>query len=231
MVDVKSNLANVKQRIKDAEQKYGREPGAVELIAVSKTKPVEMLSLAIETGQRHFGENYVQEAIEKIALLNGKSLIWHFIGPIQSNKSKLIAESFDWVHSVDRIKIARRLSEQRPEGKAKLNICLQVNASDEKTKSGVEFDNLPRLVEQVLELPNLNLAGLMAIPGREGPFDAQCEPFHRLKQSMLDLNHQFGLEMKTLSMGMSGDLEAAISAGATFVRVGTDIFGERDYSV
>ena len=227
MLDIAANLETVLRRIAEAEQRFGREPGSVKLIAVSKTKPLQLIREAVRCGQQLFGENYVQEAVEKVLQIQEESLSWHFIGPIQSNKTKLIAENFDWVHSIGREKIAQRLNNQRPAHLPKLNICLQVNVSDEATKAGASLAKLPALIESVSTLPNLRLRGFMAIPIYEHEFEKQRLPFGQLKETLLTMNQRFHLQMDTLSMGMSGDLEAAIAEGATFVRVGTDIFGAR----
>ncbi len=229
MLDVNANLKLVRNRIKKAEERFGREPGSVQLVAVSKTKTIELIKQAIAAGQIVFGESYIQEAVEKIQQLNNTSLQWHFIGPIQSNKTRLIAENFEWVHGVDRLKIAQRLSEQRSDKLPDLSVALQVNVSEESTKAGVSLSELPGLIESVMKLPKINLRGFMAIPGRENDFQEQRKPFKLLKDTLVEMNQHFGLNMDTLSIGMSGDLEAAIAEGATLVRVGTDIFGEREY--
>ena len=223
------NLQEVQERIRRAALKYGREPESVVLIAVSKTKPVDAILSVYQAGQRCFGENYVQEAVSKIEAIDLPDIEWHFIGPIQSNKTRLIAENVDWVHSVDRIKIAERLSEQRPLELPALNLCLQVNISEEDSKAGVSLDRLDELAAQVYGLPGVTLRGLMAIPQRETDFEAQLAVFSRLADAKEQLNATHGWQLDTLSMGMSQDIEAAIAAGATMVRVGTDIFGKRDY--
>lgn len=227
MSTVAENLAAVRKRIAEAELKYQRRPGEVQLIAVSKTKPAEALLEARDAGQRLFGENYLQEALDKQVIINRDDIEWHFIGPIQSNKTRQIAESFAWVHGVDREKIARRLSEQRPAELSPLNICLQVNVSNEESKSGVSLDDLPALLANVIVLPGLRVRGLMAIPQRAENVDQQRAAFATLAEALQMLNQQYQIQMDTLSMGMSGDLEAAIAEGATMVRVGTDIFGAR----
>ncbi|MDX1812255.1 MAG: YggS family pyridoxal phosphate-dependent enzyme, partial [Gammaproteobacteria bacterium] len=223
------NLNKVRARIQAAEQEYGRENGAVTLIAVSKTKPVELLREAIEAGQQVFGESYLQEALDKQQTLSDQALEWHFIGPIQSNKTRPLAENFDWVHSVDRLKIAQRLNDQRPADKPVLNVMLQVNISGEDSKAGVTVNELKTLVESVIQLPRLKLRGLMAIPLRTEDFSEQRRVFRQLAELKTQLNADYGLNMDCLSMGMSGDLEAAIAEGATHVRIGTDIFGAREY--
>ncbi len=224
---IADNLAHLHERIRQAEQRYRRPPGSVQLLAVSKTRPVEDILAAAACGQRHFGENYLQEAVEKITSLPEPELYWHFIGPVQSNKTRLIANHFHWVHSVDRLKIARRLSEQRPSYLPPINICLQVNINGEASKSGLSPSELPEATRQIAELPNLHLRGLMTIPQRSPRFEQQRRPFHQLHQALQSLNSE-GIELDTLSMGMSADMEAAIAEGATIVRIGTDIFGPRD---
>jgi len=202
----------------------------VRLLAVSKTRPPEDLREAFAAGQIAFGENYVQEALEKIEALGDLDGIeWHFIGPIQSNKTRQIAASFDWVHSVDRLKIARRLSEQRTPSLPPLNICLQVNIDEEDTKSGCSVDELPGLVEAVGDLPNLNLRGLMAIPDPDQPESELRASFRKLANALKSLKQEFPDvgPLDTLSMGMSDDLEMAVAEGATWVRVGTAVFGAR----
>ena len=211
---IAQNLAKIHHRI-DA-VKHSQE---VTLIAVSKTKPATDLQQAIDAGQRHFGENYLQESLEKIETLKGQDLIWHFIGPIQSNKTKQIAENFDWVHSVDRLKIAKRLNDQRPENLEKLNVLLQVNIDNEPTKSGVLIDEIDALVTHFENLPNISLRGFMCIPN---PNNAG-QSFKKMAEIL-----QKHPNLDTLSMGMSSDLELAIENGATFVRIGSDIFGKRD---
>ncbi|MEZ5523753.1 MAG: YggS family pyridoxal phosphate-dependent enzyme [Pseudomonadales bacterium] len=226
---IAENISQVSSRIRAAENAAGRIPGIVQLIAVSKTRTANEVRKAVAAGARHIGENYLQEALDKQSELAGEDIVWHFIGPIQSNKTSAIANHFDWVHSIDRLKIARRLNDQRETGKAPLNVCIQVNISDETTKSGVPLAELPALAKQIAELPNLKLRGLMAIPSPNQPEASLTRDFARMKQSLAALNRG-GLELDTLSMGMSGDLEAAIAAGSTMVRIGTAIFGPRNYS-
>jgi pyridoxal phosphate enzyme (YggS family) len=221
-----SRLQTVQQRIDDAVSEYGRPAGAVELLAVSKTRSSAELRAMAELGIRRFGENYLQEALQKIQDLADLELEWHFIGPIQSNKTKPIAEHFDWVHSVDRLKVARRLSEQRPASRTPLNICLQVNISGEQSKSGVSLADLPELARQVASLPQLQLRGLMTIPAPSEEFEEQRKTFRVMHQALQQLRQE-GLQLDTLSMGMSADLEAAIAEGATLVRIGTALFGPR----
>ena len=224
--DVHHNISAVDRRIRAAEDAAGRPTGSVSLLAVSKTKPPDQVREAYKSGLTAFGENYAQEMAEKARGLADLPLSWHFIGPIQSNKTAIIAEISDWVHSVDRLKIARRLSEQRPPEKGPLNILLQVKTSDEDSKSGVLPEALPELIAAIAELPHLMLRGLMTIPAPTRDTMLQRQPFRVLRETLLSLQ-QAQPELDTLSMGMSGDLEAAIAEGATLVRVGTDIFGAR----
>lgn len=225
MSTLADNLHAIRTRIDGAAKASHRDPASVQLLAVSKTKPASAIADLYRAGVRDFGENYLQEALTKQTELSDLPLIWHFIGPIQSNKTKAIAEHFDWVHSVDRLKIAQRLSEQRPTGLPPLNICLQVNVSGEDSKSGCTPEQLPALAQAVAALPNLRLRGLMAIPEPTDDPAAQHAAFARLRQ----LQEALGLGLDSLSMGMSHDLEAAIAQGATWVRIGTALFGARDY--
>ena len=232
-MSISENLQLVQHRIATSAQAGGRDPSSIALLAVSKTFDAQAVLTAAQAGQRAFGENYVQEAIDKISVtreLNPNlQLEWHFIGPIQSNKTRQIAEHFDWVHSVDRLKIAQRLSEQRPADMAPLQICLQVNVSGEATKSGLEPDALFELARVVNTLPNLRLRGLMAIPEPTEDVEQQRAAFAKLRLMQNDLQ-AVGIPTDTLSMGMSADMDAAIAEGATIVRIGTAIFGGRDYA-
>lgn len=225
MSTIADNLSALAARIERAALAAGRDPASVRLLAVSKTKPASAIREAHAAGVLDVGENYLQEALAKQLELAELPLIWHFIGPIQSNKTKAIAEHFDWVHSVDRLKIAQRLSEQRPAHLAPLNICLQVNVSGEDSKSGCAPADLALLANAVAALPNLRLRGLMAIPEPSDDRASQEAAFATLRQ----LQHGLDLPLDTLSMGMSHDLEAAIAQGATWVRIGTALFGARDY--
>lgn len=225
MSTIAENIAKVRARIREAEQACGRAPGSVQLLAVSKTKPAADIREAHTCGLSDFGENYLQEALAKQVELADLALTWHFIGPIQSNKTRPIAEHFHWVHSVDRLKIAQRLSEQRPANLPPLNLLLQVNVSGEDSKSGCSPEELPALAQAVAQLPNLKLRGLMAIPEPTDDIAAQHAAFARLRELMQALN----LGLDSLSMGMSHDLEAAVAEGATCVRIGTALFGARDY--
>ncbi|WP_407314525.1 YggS family pyridoxal phosphate-dependent enzyme [Pseudomonas sp. nanlin1] len=225
MSTIADNISRVIARIEAAAQACGRAPATIGLLAVSKTKPAEAVREAFAAGVRDVGENYLQEALEKQTQLTDLALTWHFIGPIQSNKTRAIAEHFDWVHSVDRLKIAQRLAEQRPEGLAPLNICIQVNVSGEASKSGCAPAELEALAQAISALPRLKLRGLMAIPEPTDDPDAQEAAF----ASVRILQERLSLPLDTLSMGMSHDLEAAIAQGATWVRIGTALFGARDY--
>ena len=225
MSTIADNIAQVSSRIRAAALAAGRNEHSIQLLAVSKTKPAEALREAYAAGIRDFGENYLQEAVGKQLELADLPLIWHFIGPIQSNKTRAIAEHFDWVHSVDRLKIAQRLSEQRPADLPPLNICIQVNVSGEASKSGCTPSDLPALANAISELPRIKLRGLMAIPEPTDDRAAQDAAFAAVQRLQASLN----LPLDTLSMGMSHDLESAIAQGATWVRIGTALFGARDY--
>jgi len=230
MSSIATNLQELQQRIALAAEQYRRAPGAVQLLAVSKTFGPEAVLEAVRAGQRAFGENYLQEALDKIdamqALAPDVALQWHFIGPIQSNKTRPIAERFDWVHSVDRDKVARRLSEQRPATLPPLNICLQVNISGEASKSGLAPAQLPQVAAEVARLPGLHLRGLMAIPEPTDDLARQRQAFAAVR-ALYDRCRADGLALDTLSMGMSADMPAAIAEGATIVRIGSAIFGRR----
>ena len=227
MATIAANLQAVKGRIREAARVADRDPRAVSLLAVSKAWPASAVREAWQAGQRAFGENYVQEGIGKARQLAAPGIEWHFIGPVQSNKTALIAANFDWVHGIERLKIAERLAAART-GKPPLNLCLQVNVSGEATKSGVAPGELGALARTVAALPNVRLRGLMAIPGPSRDYAAQRRPFRALREMLERLVADEGLALDTLSMGMSGDLEAAIAEGATIVRIGTAIFGERN---
>ena len=227
MTTISANLQAVIARIEDAARRFGRNPDGISLLAVSKTWPASDVREAALAGQRSFGENYVQEGVSKALSLASLNLDWHFIGPLQSNKTRPVAETFAWVHSVDRLKIAERLSEQRPESLPALQVCIQVNVSGEQTKSGVSPDAVAALARRVAELPRVRLRGLMAIPEPVEDFVRQRAAFRRLRELYEQLKKE-GLPLDTLSMGMSHDLEAAVAEGATMVRVGTAIFGERN---
>ena len=224
-----SSYDQARERLRSALEAAGRAQDAAKLLAVSKTKPAAMIRQVWQLGQREFGENYLQEALEKqTELADLDDIVWHFIGPLQSNKTRAVAEHFDWVHSVDRLKIAKRLSEQRPTHLAPLNICLQVNISREESKAGVLPEELEELAKEVATLPNLHLRGLMAIPAPAEGVDAQRQPLAALREALTSLQSSLpNAPLDTLSMGMSDDLEAAILEGATLVRLGTAIFSAR----
>lgn len=229
MVAVAAGLQGVRDRIGIAARAARRDPAAVGLVAVSKTFPPSRLREAFDAGQRDFGENYLQEALAKIEALSDLPIVWHYIGPIQSNKTRAIAEHFAWVHSVDRLRIAERLSEQRPVDLPPLEVCLQVNVSGEASKSGAAVAETPVLAAAVARLPRLRLRGLMAIPAATDDPDRQRASFRRMRELLDVINSAGGLPqpLDTLSIGMSDDLESAVAEGATLVRVGRAIFGAR----
>lgn len=229
---IEQHLDEVRRRIADAARASGRDPDCVRLLAVSKTFPADAVRHAYAAGQHAFGENYVREALDKISALEPlrTRLEWHFIGPLQSNKTRPVAEQFDWVHSIDRMKIAQRLSDQRPAHLPPLNVCVQVNVSGEASKSGVAPHEVAALAHNIATLPRLRLRGLMSIPEPASTLHAQRAPHRRLRELFDAVNAQ-GLGLDTLSMGMSSDLDAAILEGATIVRVGTAIFGARAYPI
>jgi PLP dependent protein len=229
MTTIAANLQAVRERIAAACVAAGRPVAAVDLLAVSKTWPAAAVRAAAAAGQRAFGESYLQEAVVKIAVLGDLVVEWHFIGPLQSNKTRPVAENFAWVHSIERLKVAERLSVQRPPGMPPLNVCLQVNVSGEASKSGCAPEAAAELAHAVAQLPNLRLRGLMAIPEPSDDVATQRRRFAALREMRDGLNAG-GLALDTLSMGMSDDLEAAVMEGATLVRVGTAIFGERVYA-
>jgi len=231
MSDIARNLAQIKAKISAAALRCGRSSQEVTLLAVSKTKPVSDIEEAIAAGQRAFGENYVQEGVEKIrhfADAGVSGLQWHFIGPLQSNKSRLVAEHFDWCHTIDRLRIATRLSDQRPKEMPPLNVLIQINISDENSKSGITLSELDELASQVAELPGLTLRGLMAIPAPESSYERQFAVAQQMAVAFSALKNRYPA-VDTLSLGMSDDMDAAIAAGSTMVRIGTAIFGARNY--
>jgi pyridoxal phosphate enzyme (YggS family) len=238
MSSIPQNLQAVHEAIALSAVRYDRNPTEIALLAVSKTFGAEQVLQAWQAGQRAFGENYVQEGVDKIAEVrrlladdgDSEQLVWHFIGPIQSNKTRLIAENFSWVHSIDREKIATRLSEQRPASAGKLQVCLQVNISGEASKSGVTPDQVDSLAKHVVQLPNLCLRGLMCVPEASEDEAVQRQAFRQLAVLQRQLQTQ-GIAVDTLSMGMSADMQAAIAEGSTMVRIGSAIFGKRDYAV
>ena len=226
MQNIEKNLIRVHRQIEQAARLYQRGPDDISLLAVSKKKPPGDIRSAHAAGQRDFGENYLQEAEQKMRELSDLDITWHFIGAIQSNKTRIIAEHFDWVHCIDRLKIAQRLSDQRPDSMPPINVCVQVNLDLESSKSGVTPDQVDSLAENINKLPRIHFRGLMAIPAPHEDIESQREPFARLRKQLNMLN-QKGLDCDTLSIGMSHDLEAAIAEGSTLVRIGTAIFGER----
>jgi pyridoxal phosphate enzyme (YggS family) len=229
IINLANNLNAVRQQIAQIAQQHQRNSDEICLVAVSKTRSVQEIRTVAALGQLHFGENYVQESVDKIAEITDIELVWHFIGPIQKNKTKLIAENFSWVHSVDRDSVAIRLNNQRPPTLPALNICLQINIDNEDSKSGITPAELLPLAETIQQLPNLKLRGLMAIPSASLEFDQQSTAFQKMAHLLAELK-QHGMKVDTLSMGMSNDYEAAIACGSTMVRIGTAIFGPRHYS-
>lgn len=230
MQNIEKNLNLVRQLISTSASAAGRSAQDITLLAVSKTKPAENILEAHRHGQTAFGESYLQEAEVKINTLADKAIIWHFIGPIQSNKTRKISELFDWVHSVDRFKIAQRLNEQRPDHLQPLNILLQVNIDNEASKSGITVDQVLPLARQIAQLPRLKLRGLMAIPAAQPDYARQCIPFSQMQEMFKKLQQHYP-DCDTLSMGMSDDMQAAIAHGSTLVRIGTAIFGKRNTRV
>jgi len=226
MPKIHDRLIEVQNRIAKALAAVGRDSQDAKLLAVSKTKPAQDLREAYVAGQRKFGENYLQEALDKQQQLQDLDIEWHFIGPIQSNKTRAIAENFDWVHSVDRLKVAQRLNDQRPAHLPPVNICLQINIDAEPSKSGISLAELPELLESLQALPHISVRGLMAIPAPRADTMAQQQALAPLASALQKLQRHYP-SLDTLSMGMSNDLEAAIAAGSTMVRIGTDIFGAR----
>ncbi len=228
MSQISDNLQIIGAKLKKFSSQYRREENAVKLLAVSKKHDSNKIREAYHYGQKAFGENYVQELWDKYHALADLDIEWHFIGPLQSNKTKKIAEIADWVHTIDRLKIAQRLNDQRPQNLPKLSVCIQLNISGESTKSGVTEEAVVDLAKNIIKLPNLRLRGLMVIPAPEDDFDKQLAVFTQVNTIKDTLNLEQGLELDTLSMGMSNDIEAAIAGGSTMVRVGTAIFGRRE---
>lgn len=226
-MNIQPNIANLKRHIQELCQRYDREPDCAHLLAVSKTFPAEDIRQAYQCGQRCFGENYVDEALIKINSLSDLVIEWHYIGPIQSNKTRKIAENFDWVHSLASLKHARRLSDQRPGDKPPLNVCIQINVSHEASKSGLDADEVSGLATEIQQLPGLELRGIMGIPARATDTKAQRQAFAALASIYRHLQDHYA-NIDTLSMGMSADLEAAIAEGSTMLRIGTAIFGARE---
>jgi len=227
--NIAKNLAQIQHNILIYCKKYQRNPGDIQLLAVSKTRPASSVRSAFNAGQQLFGENYLQESIEKINHLSDLAIQWHFIGAIQSNKTRELAENFSWIHSVDRIKIAQRLSKQRPVTLPPLNICLQINLNQESSKSGLNIDEVEPVLNEIISLPSIRIRGLMAIPIKADKLIEQRENFAQMKCLFQTLQKKHP-QMDTLSMGMSNDMEAAIAEGSTILRVGTAIFGARNYN-
>lgn len=227
MIGVTENFRKIQDLLARATAEAGRPVGAVKLLAVSKKKPAEAILEAAGAGQRDFGENFVQEGLEKIGEVAREDLVWHFIGHLQTNKTRAVAEHFDWIHTVDRLKTAQRLSRQRPQAAGDLNVCIQVNVDREAGKSGVMVEEVQVLAEAVAELPNIRLRGLMCLPAIRSSFEEQRKPFAILRKTLVSLQES-GLNLDTLSMGMTDDYLAAIHEGATIVRIGTALFGQRD---
>jgi hypothetical protein len=227
MKNIEINLNHVRAQIAEAALACNRDPDSILLLAVSKRKPSSDIRCAWQLGQRDFGENYLQEAQQKMQELKDLDISWHFIGAIQSNKTRNIAEAFDWAHCIDRVKIAQRLSAQRPSNLAPLNVCIQVNIDHETSKAGIDLNELPEIAKAIYQLPGIRLRGLMTIPAPRETFAEQCASFARLAAAMSSLQQQ-GIACDTLSMGMTQDMAAAIAEGSTLVRIGTAIFGERD---
>jgi pyridoxal phosphate enzyme (YggS family) len=225
-ISIEANTAKVLRQVSLAAEKCGRKASDIEVMAVSKTQGADAVRAAAAAGLRHFGENYLQEAVDKITACADLDLCWHFIGPLQSNKTRAVAQHFSWVHSIDREKLLRRLNDQRPDGLEPLNVCLQVNVSGEATKAGVSPEALPELVEAAAAMPRLRLRGLMTIPAPAEDYEAQRKPLDQLAELFFAARASYP-QLDTLSMGMSADLEAAVAAGSTMLRIGTAIFGPR----
>ncbi len=226
MIRVTENLRKIRDLLAISAVEAERDPDTVKLLAVTKKQPLDKILAAASLGQRDFGENTVQEALDKVRATAASDLTWHFIGHLQSNKTRAVAENFDWVHSIDKLKVAKRLSQHRPAALPPLNACLQVNIDDEPGKSGVSIDELPGLAAACMDLPQIRLRGLMCLPRIRHEFEEQRRPFAKLRQ-LADALRDTGIDTDTLSMGMSDDYRAAIFEGATIVRIGTAIFGER----
>jgi pyridoxal phosphate enzyme (YggS family) len=224
---ITENLSKIRNEIRSAENEFQREQGSVNLLAVSKTRSADEIMTAYNAGHRHFGENYCQEAVEKIEAIGKNDITWHFIGPIQSNKTSLIAQYFDWVHTIDRIKIAHRLNDSRPDDKLALNICIQINISGEESKSGISLDCVDDFIDELAQFKRLKVRGLMALPAPSNNFEEQRAAFSTLKQKYSSLKEN-RTEFDTLSIGTTQDMHAAIAEGATIVRIGTAIFGPRN---
>ena len=226
MIDIKNNIIKIKKNILDLELILNREKNSVILMAVSKMQDSEKIREAYSSGQKNFGENYLQESLGKISELSDLDIIWHYIGKIQSNKSKLIAENYDWIHSVDKISTLKKISDYRKDFKDKINICIQVNLDNEETKSGINIEKVESFINEAANFDGINLRGLMAIPMYEKEYELQYTTFMKIK-ILFDSLVNKGYKLDTLSIGMSSDYSAAVAAGSTIVRIGTSIFGER----
>ena len=226
MIRVTENLRKIRDLLAISAVEAERDPETVKLLAVTKKQPLDKILAAASLGQRDFGESTIQEGLDKIRATAESGLTWHFIGHLQTNKTRVVAENFDWVHSIDKLKVAKRLSQQRPAALPPLNVCLQVNIDKEPGKSGVSIDDMPELAAACMELPQIRLRGLMCLPRIRQEFEDQRRPFARLRQLAATLR-DMGIDTDTLSMGMSADFRAAIFEGATIVRIGTALFGER----
>ena len=226
MTDIKNNIIKIKEKILDLELISNREKNSVILMAVSKMQDSEKIREAYSAGQKNFGENYLQESLGKISELSDLDITWHYIGKIQSNKSKLIAENYDWIHSVDKISTLKKISDYRKDFKDKINICIQVNLDNEETKSGINIEKVESFINEAANFDGINLRGLMAIPMYEKEYELQYTTFMKIK-ILFDSLVNKGYKLDTLSIGMSSDYSAAVAAGSTIVRIGTSIFGER----
>ena len=226
MIDIKNNIIKIKKNILDLELILNREKNSVILMAVSKMQDSEKIREAYSSGQKNFGENYLQESLGKISELSDLDIIWHYIGKIQSNKSKLIAENYDWIHSVDKISTLKKISDHRKDSQDKINVCIQVNLDNEETKSGIAIEKVESFINEAVNFDGINLRGLMAIPMYEKEYELQYATFMKIK-ILFDSLVNKGYKLDTLSIGMSSDYSAAVAAGSTIVRIGTSIFGER----
>lgn len=227
---IKANITDINSNICIAKVRYHRTKDVIKLIVVSKTRTVNEINKAYQTGLSHFGENYCQEAVDKIKIIDNPSIKWHFIGPIQSNKTKQIANYFDWVHTIDRIKIAQRLNDARPENSPPMNVCVQINISGETSKSGIKLQEVNDFIEEIKHLKKLKLRGLMALPSLSNDFNTQKKSFAKIRLCLEKLKKTMP-ELDTLSIGTSQDMEAAIAEGATMLRIGTAIFGSRNKNI
>ena len=226
MINIKNNIIKIKESILNLELKLNRKKNSVNLMAVSKMQDAEKIREAFNSGQKDFGENYLQESLSKISELRDTGITWHFIGKIQSNKSKLIAENYDWVHSIDKISTLRKINDHRRNFKDKINVCIQVNIDNEEAKSGINLDDVEEFINEAVDFDGVNIRGLMAIPMYQKEYESQYKTFMRIK-NLFDSLVNKGYKLDTLSIGMSSDYSAAIAAGSTIVRIGTSIFGER----